>query len=909
MKTKRRWYRFHRDLGWQLLALYSLLVIPFLFILWGFDQLVGERIRTDVTANDLALARAIAQETDLTIRNALKAVEGLAKYPGVIQADPEEMERLFSALLHTRPDINLVYRLDANGVMLYHYPVGPGSTVGVNFSHRDYYRRALLTDRPLVSQGRISPTTNQAVATAVMPLRSPDGRFLGLIGTNIKLESLSQTLVGIVSEHQVEEGLQLAILDSSAQIIAYPDSSLLLHPAHELIPEEITHALGASSAYIANDLTGQERLYTYAPIPEIQWGVVVSRPTQNAFATRIFLRQIVVVAASTFILIGLFFWGALTLRVIIPVERLAPASEAIGKNQPLSPEERAVIEKQAKRLDQIGHLTRSILEMEKSIADRLKEQAILLETSTAVVSSLDLPTVLDRILEQASRLLNVRMSAIIALDEQRGEFRIRASRGLSKQFAEQLTIQPNEPSSATMRALHAKEPIQVSDTETDPSYAPRRLRARAEGYRSLLAVPLNMQHAPPTVLLVLHAKPHVFTYNEIQLLSNFGNQAAMAIENAVLYERSDMRLEEQTRRIEALIQSMQDGLILSNLKGTVIYANRRIGELAGLTPEELPGAPIERVLSRILSRVPEPQRIRQEVDNLLEGKSSKGVEFTFLNPGHIQYFRLDTFNVTDAHQIPIGRGLILRDTTTDKELDRMKSSLVSTVSHELRTPLAAIKGYASTLLAEDVEWDRHAQREFLTIISDEADRLTNLVNNLLDLSRIEAGSLTLALEECHVEELIRRAARQAHLKAGNRFEVQIEADLPHFYADRPRLETILRNLIENAVKYGGDEAAIHVSVAQQGEQIIFRVSDDGPGIPAEESTRIFESFYRIDDSLTRLASGAGLGLAICQGFVRAHGGEIWVERQEKGACIAFSIPLKGAAVARHDFLTERQVER
>ncbi len=907
MKTERRWHRFYRDLGWQLLALYLLLVVPFLFTLWGFDQLVGERIRTDITANDLALARAIAQETDLTIRNALEAVEGLSKYPGVKAADPQEMERFFSIVLNTRPDINLVYRLDADGIMLYHYPVGPGSTVGVDFSHRDYYQRALLTDQPLVSQGRISPTTNQAVATAVMPLRSPDGQFLGLIGTNIKLESLSQTLIGIVSEHQAEEGLQLAILDSNAQIIAYPDSSLLLHPANDLLPETVTRALeGSGGAYISQDLAGQERLYTYAPIPEIQWGVIISRPTRSAFATRFFLRQIVIVAVGTFILIGLFFWGALTLRVIIPIERLAPASAAIGMNQPLGPEERALIEKQAKRPDQIGHLTRSILEMEKSIADRLKEQAILLETSTAVVSSLDLQTVLDRILEQASRLLNVRMSAIVVLDEQHGTFRIRASRGLSRQFAEQLTIQPNEPSSATMRALHAGEPIQVSDTETDPSYAPRRLRARAEGYRSLLAVPLNTHHAPPTVLLVFHAKPHVFTYNEIQLLSNFGNQAAMAIENAVLYERSDMRLQEQTRRIEALIQSMQDGLILSDLKGRVVYANRRISELADLTPEDLPGAPIEQALSHILSRVPEAQRVRQEVDNLLDEKSHKGVEFTFLSPGYTQYFRLDKFSVTDAHHVPIGRGLILRDITTDKELDRMKSSLVSTVSHELRTPLAAIKGYASTLLAEDVEWDRAAQREFLTIISDEADRLTNLVNSLLDLSRIEAGSLTLAWEECRLEALIQRAVKEAHLKAGNRLEVHIEADLPKFYADRPRLETVLRNLLENAVKYGGDKAAIQVNVNRQGEQIVFRVSDDGPGIPPEESARIFESFYRIDDSLTRLAGGAGLGLAICQGFVRAHGGEIWVEKQRRGACIAFSIPLRSGPLERQETVPERQ---
>ena len=369
----------------------------------------------------------------------------------------------------------------------------------------------------------------------------------------------------------------------------------------------------------------------------------------------------------------------------------------------------------------------------------------------------------------------------------------------------------------------------------------------------------------------------------------------MAIENAVLYERSDMRLQEQTRRLEALIQSLQDGLILSNLSGAVVYANRRVSELAEMAAEELAGAPVELVLSRIVDHAAEADDIRADTKNLLERKSSHRVELSLLVLGRTVHLRLDTFDVTDTNNIPIGRGLILHDVTADHELDRMKSSLVSTVSHELRTPLAAIKGYASTLLAEDVEWDQESQREFLSIISDESDRLTSLVNNLLDLSRIEAGSLMLSRDECNLEETIQRAAEQAQLQPGNRLEVQIEAKMPPLYADRPRLETILRNLIENSVKYAGEQATIRVEVNRQGEQIVFRVSDDGPGIPDEESQRIFESFYQVNATLARISSGTGLGLAICQGLVRAHGGEIWVEKQKRGACIAFSIPLTSRA--------------
>jgi signal transduction histidine kinase len=344
-----------------------------------------------------------------------------------------------------------------------------------------------------------------------------------------------------------------------------------------------------------------------------------------------------------------------------------------------------------------------------------------------------------------------------------------------------------------------------------------------------------------------------------------------------------------------LIQSLQDGLVLSNLSGAVVYANRRVGELAEMEPEKLAGAPVDQVLSRIINNTAQPENFREDVKNLLERKSNRRVELSLLVLGRTVHLRLDTFEVTDMNNIPIGRGLILHDITADHELDRMKSSLVSTVSHELRTPLAAIKGYVSTLLADDVEWDQESQREFLSIISDESDRLTSLVNNLLDLSRIEAGSLMLSRDECNLDEVIRRSAKQAQLQPGNRLDVQIEAGLPKLLADRPRLETIIRNLIENSVKYAGDRAAIHIDVSRQGEQVVFRVSDDGPGIPEVESQRIFESFYQVNASLARISSGAGLGLAICQGLVRAHGGEIWVEKQKRGACIAFSIPLVSQA--------------
>lgn len=892
-----------RDLGLQLLAFYLLFVGPVVLATLVFDRLSAQRLQADVKAADLSLSRAIAQESNTVMDGALQAVRQLGAYPEVITADPAGMEPLFRTLLSARPDINLIYRLDAQGIMVYHYPTGPGSTVGWDFSGRGYFQRALTTRNPLLSTGRISPTTEQPVATAVMPLWSDDGRFLGVVATNIKLQFLSHTLASIASEHRPDEGFQVAIIDSAGQVIAHPNPPALLAESSRK-PAQVTQAVlnGQSGNLIMPDSSGKQMLFSYVPIPSAGWGVIVDRPTAAAFATVSAAHQGVLFIIAVFLVVGLFFWVALSRRVLQPLETLTAYSRTIGLEQEISGEQRKSLERLSRRPDQIGDLIRSLNRMEEAIAARLQELSTLLEISASVVSTLDTQTVLNRILEQVERLMGVQMCAIVALDESRGVFRARASRGLSQRYIEHLAINPSEPLSVTLRAIRSGEAIQVSDTETDASFSALRPRARAEGYRSLVAVPLSAQHTPPSALLVYRPDPHSYSQREINLLTNFANQAAMAIENATLYARSDMRLNEQTRRLEALIQSLQDGLILEDLQGRVLYANRRIGELVELPLEEISGVPVASLIERLVARSVENEpgertSLRQQIERTLDGSGSRSLEMALMFNHQVRYLRLLVFNVTASDGMPIGSGQILRDITQVREVDRMKSSLISTVSHELRTPLAAIKGYATTLLAKDVQWDSLTQQEFLSIISDETDRLSGLVNDLLDMSRIDAGNLIVSKVACSLEELAYRAAQRAHPQPGEHLQLNLPADLPVFYADPQRIEAVLRNLIENAAKYGGEKSPISITASVEGTDLVVRVADEGPGIPAEERERIFDSFYQLENGLNRKSTGAGLGLAICRGFVVAHGGKIWVESRPKGACIAFSLPMQGSLEA------------
>jgi signal transduction histidine kinase len=390
-----------------------------------------------------------------------------------------------------------------------------------------------------------------------------------------------------------------------------------------------------------------------------------------------------------------------------------------------------------------------------------------------------------------------------------------------------------------------------------------------------LATPLKAPHAPLSALIVYWREPHVCSPDETNLIVNFANQAAMAIENAALFALTDEKLREQTRILEALVQSLNDGLILESSDGRVLYCNRRLCELAGIAPEESAAHTAEALRAKLMGPA-----VRQPAN-----------EVTIEHRGRTLDLRLQSFDVTDEQGKLIGRGQLWLDVTGDKEVDRMKSGLIATVSHELRTPLAVIKGNITSLLADDVQWDAAAQREFLEVASAETDRLAALVTDLLDLSQIQAGTFTVHKEPCELTPLVQRAASRVRPSVAGRLLVSIPPDLARLQADPARLEAILRNLFENAAKYSPAGSPIGFSAAPKAGCVLLRVKDQGPGIAPEHRARVFDRFYRIDSRLDRSTSGAGLGLAICKGFVEAHGGEIWIEPSDHGAVFALTLPL------------------
>jgi signal transduction histidine kinase len=233
----------------------------------------------------------------------------------------------------------------------------------------------------------------------------------------------------------------------------------------------------------------------------------------------------------------------------------------------------------------------------------------------------------------------------------------------------------------------------------------------------------------------------------------------------------------------------------------------------------------------------------------------------------------------------------VRDISRFREAEELKSTFISVISHELKTPVALIKGYVSTLRREDANWDREIVQDSLKVIEEEADRLTELIENLLDASRLQAGALAINLSDVALDALAGRIAERFRTQTSqHEIVVDFPPNFPVILADEERLAQVLSNLISNAIKYSPAGGEILVSGQVRPEQVILCASDQGPGIAAGDIPHIFDRFYRAADA-SRTTKGAGLGLYLARAVIEAHGGRIWVDpKPGEGARICFSLP-------------------
>jgi PAS domain S-box-containing protein len=515
------------------------------------------------------------------------------------------------------------------------------------------------------------------------------------------------------------------------------------------------------------------------------------------------------------------------------------------------------------------------------ISYQLRQREYLLQISRAMTSRLDLPSLLSLILSSAAEMVRAE-AGVIALHRGTGNtLAIRASygipAGLLPRFAPLLSGFP------AMAHDYAIPDLQARLT--------RVAQAIRLPLKQVVALPLTLDDHLLGLIYLFRSGSIAFSENDQSVLASFVDQAAIAVRNAQLYQQ----VTAEKQQLDAIIQRSADGVMILDPALHIRVFNQALVRMTGWPAEKALGRPCYEVLDLEVTAGKNLCGAETGKASFPEGKplTAEGV---LTRPGGTQIDVSLTYTPLyneDGELSEVIANMV--DITRFREAEEMKSTFVSIVSHELKTPVSLIKGYAGTLAREDAAWDAATVREGLQVIDEEADRLNDLINNLLDASRIQAGAFKIERAEVCLARVAERVVENFRMQTeSHRFILDFPQDFPDVLGDEERLRQVLNNLVSNAIKYSPNGGEIRVGGWADEETATVYVADQGIGIPAEDQANLFQRFFRVDSSLRRSTQGTGLGLYLCKSIVEAHGGRIWLRSEPgKGTTIFFALPLQG----------------
>jgi two-component system sensor histidine kinase VicK len=387
------------------------------------------------------------------------------------------------------------------------------------------------------------------------------------------------------------------------------------------------------------------------------------------------------------------------------------------------------------------------------------------------------------------------------------------------------------------------------------------------------------------VLAVYAREPRPWRPEEVEAMLALAASTSAALSNAELYQRVALEKE----RSFAILANIADGIVAVDREAKVVLWNHAAEQITGISAEDALGRTPADVLQRTLesgSDTPVGDRLVPIV---------RGREEVWLS--------VTEAVMRDPAGAVAGRIFAFRDISSDRLVELMKSDFVSTVSHELRTPLTSIYGFAETLLRQDVLFGEDERRTFLGYIASESQRLTAIVDALLNVARLDTGDLYVNLSPTDVREVVDEVVETVQLAGvstnGHSLVIELPDEPLAATADREKLRQVCSILLDNALRYSPDGGTVTVGVELKNDTVEVSVADEGIGIPQSDQEQIFRKFYRGADAETRVGQGGtGLGLFIARGLVTAMGGRIWVESREgEGSVFAFELPAAGITQA------------
>lgn len=533
----------------------------------------------------------------------------------------------------------------------------------------------------------------------------------------------------------------------------------------------------------------------------------------------------------------------------------------------------------------------------------------LYDVARSINSSLDLSQVLDLLAKSTAKATKSKACSLRLLNADKSLLVMGGAYGLSQGYLRKGNVEV-EKSRIDQEALLGKTGI-IPDATNDPRFQYPD-EAKAESIRSILVIPLMLRDNPVGVMRLYTEDVHEFSDAEIGFVRAIANLGAIAIENAKLFEalkeelgdltedanemaerlhesrtqlaRQMTALSYEKNRLETILASMGEGVIVTDLDHRILLVNAAAEGMLDIHRQDAIGKDCGTTL---------PVK-KTELEQILQAASDAKPSPPLVKKFRNKVLSILVSQIRDEKGQPFGLVSVFRDITQQAAIEAMKSEFISVVSHELRTPLTPIKGYIDLILEGDAGELTEEQKAYLKIVEMNTDRLVALVNDLLDISRIEAGKIDLELKPVAVEDVIQETVavhRKQIESRGLSLTLAIPSRLPWVKADRNRIAQVLNNLVSNACKYT-PSGGISIAAAPDGEFLEVAVSDTGVGLSRDDMKKLFTKFFRAKNPATSETAGTGLGLAITKSIVEKHGGEIWVEsRPGKGAAFHFTLPL------------------
>lgn len=544
-----------------------------------------------------------------------------------------------------------------------------------------------------------------------------------------------------------------------------------------------------------------------------------------------------------------------------------------------------------------GLSDRSKAEAEARLVSRLQAIAGI---GKLIDTSLDRAELLNAIMQWVENELEVEACSLLLLDEKRERLHFEVALGPKGDLAKDFTLALGEGIVGIV--AQTGEPIIINEARHDPR---RNLDiARAIDYQldKVVCVPMTLHGEVIGVLEVMNRRDNSdFTQHDCDLLQVIAQQASLFLENARLYGVLQQRVEyanagllaamkelrAEKARVETLVEEMVDGVVAVDNAGRIVLINSVARGMLGLHREKLEGQEVVPLLLHPylveLFRAPlttEAASVSREVDLLEDGN---------------RVVRATVARIEGMAGEMAGKCAVFTDITHFKQLDQMKTDLVSFVSHELKTPLTSI-GLYGYLLREKLSGGEVEQAlDSAAAIDRQATRMKHMVEDFLNLSRIEAGRpLNMLFQKvAQVREFVEEVVMiEARTTKDHEFQLAVAEDLPALWADRGKLEEVLINLVNNAIKYSPDGGTITVRAQVEDDRLHFSVQDQGLGIAHEEQGRLFQRFQRAGAGGKDRISGTGLGLFVCKALIEAHGGQIWFDSvYGEGSTFHFTVPL------------------